>query len=75
MADNNENLQQDIDLTEAIKEVLNGFPGIESGEKIRFNALDENGGKAFFPTGGAVITTDRKDVLGRHWQTCAYPFA
>lgn len=71
-------VQYDIDsyeaITNAIRDLLNTYPGLPSGETISFSTLGEDYGKAMFPTSGAIIQSDRTDVLGNHYQVCLYPF-
>lgn len=70
--------QYDIDGSTVLSEVLlvlvNQFPGLKTGEKIAFATLADNKGKALFPSTGAIIETDERDILGGHHQVCRYPF-
>lgn len=60
-------------LTRSIDKLLNQYPGL-SGDEIRFSVLSEDGGKAWFPSSGAVIESEIKTILGEVWRTCLYPF-
>ncbi len=61
-------------LTEAIRALVNGFPGLAEGEKIAFATLRESGGLAMFPGDGAVVDEEHRSVTGRVRQVCQYPF-
>ncbi len=62
-------------LTAAVSALLNGFPGLEAGQRVAFATLRETGGMAMFPGGGAVVESERRSVTGRVRQVCRYPFA
>ena len=60
-------------LTEAVKELLNQFPGL--GEKeIVFEELKKTSGIAFSADNGALILSEKKSVTGKISQKCQYPF-
>ncbi len=61
-------------LTEAVRALVNRFPGLAEGEKIAFATLRENGGMAMYPGDGAVVDEERRSVTGRVRQVCRYPF-
>lgn len=61
-------------VTNAIKDLLNSFPGLTEGESIKFSTLEEESGIAFYPISGAVIATETKSVTGKVNQLCNYPF-
>lgn len=61
-------------LTQAIGALLNQYTGLTEGDEIRFSVLSENSGKAWFPTSGAVIETETRNILGEVYRTCLYPF-
>lgn len=67
----------DIDGTEivstALMALLNQFPGLD-GKYIAFCTLSETSGIGFFPTSGAVILSENKDITGHVRQVCMYPF-
>lgn len=58
----------------AIKELLNSFPLLDDGEKIKYEELDTDGGIAFYADAGALILTESEDVLGVTHRDCQYPF-
>ena len=62
-------------LTQAVRALVNRFPGLAEGEKIAFATLRDSGGMALFPGDGAVIEEERRSVTGRVRQVCRYPFA
>ena len=61
-------------VTNALKDLLNQYPGLLEGEKFKFSTLEDDGGMAFYPVTGAVIAKERKSVTGRVNQLCNYPF-
>jgi hypothetical protein len=71
-------IKYDIDgydiLTDALKTLLNQYPGLEAGEKIKFTTLKEDSGIAFEPVSGAVIYSSKKYITGLTDQLCDYPF-
>lgn len=60
-------------LTEAVKELLNQYPGLGERE-IAFEELKKTSGIAFSADNGALIITERKSVTGKVYQKCQYPF-
>ncbi len=71
-------IRYDIDgynvVTTALLELLNQYPELGKGEKITFSDLGEDSGIAMFPANGAVIETDKKNILGKVTEICLYPF-
>ena len=70
---------QDIEnfeeITNAVVSLVNKFPVLSDFKQtVKFNVLDDKGGLAIFPTSGAVIISDTKDILGRRTQECNYGF-
>lgn len=69
----------DVDGAEAVSkvllELLNKFPGLENGKMIEFSTLNETSGIGFFPTSGAALLFNKKDITGHVKQTCLYPFS
>lgn len=61
-------------LTEAMKDLLNRFPGLYEGEEVKYEELGEDSGIAFSNDAGALVYTEREDVIGGVHQTCQYPF-
>ena len=68
----------DVTGSEAVSTVLlnllNRFPGLKPGERIRFATLDDDGGLGFFPGAGAIYRSNTADVLGNVSQECQYLF-
>lgn len=62
-------------VTNALRELLNAYPGLVLGEEITFSTLSSEGGIAMFPISGAVIQSENEDVTGHVIQTCLYPFS
>ena len=61
-------------ITEAMKDLLNQFPGLLPGEEVKYEELGEDSGIAFSNDAGALVYTEREDVIGGVHQTCQYPF-
>lgn len=61
-------------LTAAMKDLLNQFPGLYEDEEIKYEELAEDSGIAFSNDAGALVYTEREDVIGGVHQTCQYPF-
>lgn len=74
----NKPIKYDVDgydiVTNALKDLLNTFPGLLQGETIKFSTLEENSGMSFYPISGAVIATETISVTGKVNQVCNYPF-
>lgn len=64
-----------LTITEALRELLNLYPGLPIGDEITFATLSDDGGKAIIPSPGAVIESEVEDITGHVEQTCLYPFA
>jgi len=62
-------------ITEALRELLNLYPGLLEGDEIAFATLSEDSGKALYPISGAVVQSETEDIMGHVEQTCLYPFA
>ena len=60
-------------ITIALKQLLNSYPGLNSNDEITFAVLENTSGKAMFPTSSVVILTEKKSITGHVKQTCAYP--
>lgn len=71
-------LRYDIDghevITKAIRELLNTYPDLDTGEEITFSTVGDDEGISFYATNGALIQRELKDVTGHVEQTCVYPF-
>lgn len=61
-------------VSKVLSVLLDQFPGLQIGEHIAFSTLAETGGKAFYPTSGAVFLENRETITGHVKQTCLYPF-
>lgn len=61
-------------ITDALRHLLNQFPGLESGKEITFSYLEDKSGISIYPTSGAIIETEREFITGHVVQTCLYPF-
>lgn len=61
-------------VTEALKDMLNQYPGLLDGEKILFSTLSDTTGISFYPVTGAVISEERTSVTGKVRQLCNYTF-
>ena len=71
-------IRYDVDgydiITRALNDLLNSFPGLMDGERIRFSTLEEDSGIDFHPISGPVIATETISVTGKVNQVCNYPF-
>lgn len=63
------------EVTNALLDLVNSYPGLKEGERFLFSTLDEDRGRGFFPSTGAVIDDETKDIVGHVHQVCVYPFA
>ena len=67
----------DVDGSEAVSSVLlnmlNTFPGL-GNRAVKFSTLEDDGGIGFFPTSGAAILSEIRDITGHVDQVCLYPF-
>lgn len=73
-----EKVKYDIDgyevVTEALRALLNQYPGLYEDEKITFSSLGENNGIAMFPISGAAVESETTNILGQTKEVCLYPF-
>lgn len=80
MREKKENVPIDRDIlgfdviTNAVKELLNQFPGLSAGEEVRFEEFGEDGGIAFSNNKGTLVCDRKKSITGVVWQRCQYPF-
>lgn len=78
MAEEQKQVRYDIDgydiVTTALRELINQYPGLSSGDEITFSVLGEDSGKAMFPVSGAIIETEKESITGHVNQVCLYPF-
>ena len=61
-------------ITEAMKDLLNQFPGLYEGEEVKYEELSDESGIAFSNDAGALVYAESEDVIGGVHQTCQYPF-
>ena len=77
-AESNKPVKYDVDgydiITNALKDLINRFPGLLEGEKVTFSTLEKESGISFYPVSGAVIVTETTSVTGKVNQVCNYPF-
>ena len=57
----------------AVVSILNQYPGLD-GQIISYMRLDENSGISVEPESGALVYTERKDIIGNVTQVCQFPF-
>ena len=62
-----------IYLVNAMKEVLNQFPGL-NGQKIYFEEIGEESGIAFSADAGALVMSERVSITDHVTQSCQFPF-
>lgn len=78
MESNGQNIQYDSAgydlLTPAIRDLIDTFPGLDTGESFSFSMLNGEYGQAIFPTTGAVVQYERESITGHVEQMCLYPF-
>lgn len=60
-------------ITEAVKSLLNDFPGLGS-QKIYFEEQGEEAGLSFFADAGALVLSERRSITDHVTQKCQYPF-
>lgn len=61
-------------ITSALLALLNQYPALQTGDKIKFADLDDTTGKAMVPSAGSVIVRERSFIGGLIQQHCSYPF-
>ena len=57
-------------ITEAMKDLLNQFPGLLPDETVKYEELGEDSGIAFSNDAGALVYSQSEDVIGGIHQTC-----
>lgn len=60
-------------LREAVLELLNQYPGLD-GRYIVYASLDKDGGISMEPENGALVYSERTDIIGGVVQECQFPF-
>lgn len=77
-AEKSKPVKYDVDgydvITNALKDLLNSFPGLTEGETVKFSTLEEDSGIDFHPISGPIIVTEKTSVTGKVNQLCNYPF-
>lgn len=77
MSIDNKKFPIDVDgsdvMSKVLLDLLNAFPGL-TNKKIEFSSLSEDSGIGFFPSSGAVITSQKRDITDHVKQNCSYPF-
>jgi hypothetical protein len=61
-------------VTTALRELLNKYPGLLEDNEITYGVLEDTKGIAMFPTGNAAILSESEDVTGHITQQCSYSF-
>ena len=61
-------------LTDAMKALLNQYPGLYENETIKFEELGKESGIAFSADNGALVYLEEEDICGTMHQICQYPF-
>lgn len=61
-------------ITVALRDLVNQYPGLSDGEEISFSILNEESGIAMFPKLGAIVESEKTNILGHVTQKCLYPF-
>lgn len=60
-------------LKDAVVALLNDFPGLD-GREISFSGLTADGGISMEPESGALVYTEKNDIVGNVHQECQFPF-
>lgn len=60
-------------LADAMKVLLNQYPGLHENETIKFEELGKESGIAFSSDNGALVYSEKEDVCGVMHQVCQYP--
>lgn len=78
MADTPKPIGKDADgynvLTDAMKDLLNQFPGLLPGDSVKFEELADESGIIFSNNSGALVYAEDVYISGSRNQTCRYPF-
>lgn len=77
MATDNKKILIDVDgsdiMSKVLLDLLNNFPGL-GNKKIEFSSLAKDIGIGLFPSSGAVIISQKRDITDHIKQNCSYPF-
>lgn len=60
-------------ITDALLTLLNQYPALE-GNEIKFSTLGDTSGVSIFPISGAVVESEKENIIGHVTQICQYPF-
>ena len=60
-------------ITDALLTLINQYPALD-GDAIKFSTLGNDSGKAMFPISGAVVESEKENIIGHVTQVCLYPF-
>lgn len=60
-------------ITDALLTLINQYPALD-GDVIKFSTLGNDSGKAMFPVSGAVVESEKENIIGHVTQVCLYPF-
>lgn len=60
-------------LKDAVLSLLNEYPGLD-GRVITRSGLTEDGGISMEPESGALVYSERPDIVGNIYQECQFPF-
>lgn len=61
-------------LTEAMRSLLNQYPGLYDDEIVKFEELEKEYGIAFSADSGALIMNEKTSITDHVVQECQYPF-
>lgn len=61
-------------ITNALRQLLNKFPGLRNGKEVSFSYLEDKSGISIYPSSGAIIEREHEGITGHVTQTCLYPF-
>ena len=59
-------------LTKAVLELVNSYPGLD-GKVVYFEELSEKSGIAISANNGALILSERRDIIDHVTQRCQFP--
>ena len=60
-------------VTDALLTLINQYPALD-GDVVKFSTLSKESGKSMFPISGAVIESEKENIIGHITQVCQYPF-
>lgn len=62
------------EITQAVKVLLNQFPGLDEDEEVNFETFEDGNNLIFSNDSGALVYNEKEDVTGGVSQECRYPF-